>query len=156
MGNPDFQEHDFEPGIAPNGLFWTIAVQKGSVEADHGHGHARLRGHNVAVTDYHDIVNAIFGGGPTPLPSHVSFDVRWHGGNDHKQIRDARFGFAGVFVDGPATITDFNGVVGASEIRGNALGSDGSQWDFDTDMRFMQGQYIDTSARLRHGTFGFI
>jgi hypothetical protein len=55
-----------------------------------------------------------------------------------------------------ATITDFNGVVGASEIRGKAYGSDGSAWDFDTDMRFMQGQYIDTSGRLQDGTFGFI
>jgi hypothetical protein len=55
-----------------------------------------------------------------------------------------------------STITDFNGVVGASEIRGTAHGSDGSSWDFDTDMRFMQGQYVDTSGRMQHGTFGFI
>ena len=55
-----------------------------------------------------------------------------------------------------STITDFNGVVGASEIRGTARGSDGSVWDFDTDMRFMDGQYVDTTGRLQHGTFGFI
>jgi hypothetical protein len=55
-----------------------------------------------------------------------------------------------------ATITDFNGVVGASEIRGTAHGSDGSAWDFDTDMRFMQGEYVDTTGRMQHGTFGFI
>ena len=55
-----------------------------------------------------------------------------------------------------ATITDFNGIVAASEIRGTARGSDGSIWDFDTDMRFMQGQYVDTSGHMRHGTFGFI
>jgi hypothetical protein len=46
-----------------------------------------------------------------------------------------------------ATITDF---------RGTAHDSDGSVWDFDTDMRFMQGQYVDTSGRMQHGTFGFI
>ena len=55
-----------------------------------------------------------------------------------------------------STITDFNGVVGGSEIRGTAHGSDGSLWEFDTDMRFMQGQYIDTAGRMQHGTFGFI
>jgi hypothetical protein len=55
-----------------------------------------------------------------------------------------------------ATITDFKGVVGASEIRGTAHGSDGSTWDFDTDMRFMQGQYVDTTGHMQHGTFGFI
>jgi hypothetical protein len=55
-----------------------------------------------------------------------------------------------------ATITDFNGVVGAAEIRGTAHGSDGSTWDFDTDMRFMQGHYVDTTGRMRNGSFGFI
>jgi hypothetical protein len=55
-----------------------------------------------------------------------------------------------------STITDFNGVVGASEIRGTARGTDGSTWDFDTDMRFMQGTYVDTGGRMRTGSFGFI
>ena len=55
-----------------------------------------------------------------------------------------------------ATITDFNGVVGASEIRGTARGSDGSVWDFDTDMRFMQGTYVDRSGRVRTGSFAFV
>ena len=55
-----------------------------------------------------------------------------------------------------ATITDFNGVIGASEIRGAAHGSDGSTWDFDTDMRFMQGTYVDTNGQVRKGSFGFV
>jgi hypothetical protein len=55
-----------------------------------------------------------------------------------------------------ATITDFNGVVGASEIRGTAHGSDGSVWEFDTDMRFMQGTYVDQDGRVRDGSFGFV
>src|SRR5205823_14761781 len=55
-----------------------------------------------------------------------------------------------------STITDFDGVVGASEIRGTAHGSDGSAYSFDTDMRFMQGTYIDTEGRLRKGSFGFV
>ena len=55
-----------------------------------------------------------------------------------------------------STITDFDGVVGASEIRGTAHGSDGSAYSFDTDMRFMQGTYMDTEGRLRKGSFGFI
>ena len=55
-----------------------------------------------------------------------------------------------------ATITDFKGVIGASEIRGVARGSDGSIWDFDTDMRFMQGTFVDMSGHVRKGSFGFI
>lgn len=55
-----------------------------------------------------------------------------------------------------STITDLKGVVAGSEIRGTAHGSDGSSWDFDTDMRFMHGLYVGTDRRLRHGTFGFV
>lgn len=55
-----------------------------------------------------------------------------------------------------ATITDLDGVIGAADIRGTARGSDGSTWDFDTDMRFMQGTYVDRDGRVRKGSFGFV
>ena len=55
-----------------------------------------------------------------------------------------------------STITDLNGVVGASEIRGTAHGSDGTVYGFDTDMRFMQGTYVDLDDRVQQGSFGFI
>jgi hypothetical protein len=49
-------------------------------------------------------VNAIFGGCPDPLPSHVSFDVCWSGHGRPQKIWDATFGSAGEYVAGPATI----------------------------------------------------
>lgn len=55
-----------------------------------------------------------------------------------------------------STITDFNGVVGAADIRGTAHGSDGTTYSFDTDMRFMRGRYIATDGRLRDGAFAFV
>src|ERR1700750_2685593 len=55
-----------------------------------------------------------------------------------------------------ATITDFNGTVAAAEIRGTAVGTDDSEWDFDADMRFMEGTFVDSAKRLRHGAFGFV
>src|SRR5207302_2259571 len=55
-----------------------------------------------------------------------------------------------------STITDFQGVVAGSEIRGRAHGSDGSKFDFDTDMRFMHGTYVGLDRRVHRGTFGFI
>jgi hypothetical protein len=55
-----------------------------------------------------------------------------------------------------STITDFNGVVGGSETRGTAHGSDGIQYDFDCDMRFMRGVYVGLDGRLHGGSFGFI
>ena len=58
----------------------------------------------MAVKDYTNIINAIFGGGPKPRPSHVSFDVHWHGQGHHRKIRDRKFGFEGHYVTGAATI----------------------------------------------------
>ena len=55
-----------------------------------------------------------------------------------------------------STITDFNGTIAGAEIRGSAVGSDGSEWDFDADMRFMEGTFVDTAKRLRHGAFAFV
>jgi hypothetical protein len=55
-----------------------------------------------------------------------------------------------------ATIGDFSGTIGASEIQGTARGSDGTSYTFDTDMRFMQGVYLDATGKLQHGSFAFI
>jgi hypothetical protein len=55
-----------------------------------------------------------------------------------------------------STITDFVGVVGGSETRGTAHGSDGSTYVFDCDMRFMQGLYVGVDGRPHIGSFGFI
>jgi hypothetical protein len=55
-----------------------------------------------------------------------------------------------------ATITDFNGILAGSETRGTARGSDGTTYDFDTDMRFMHGSYVGFDGRKRTGAFGFI
>jgi hypothetical protein len=55
-----------------------------------------------------------------------------------------------------ATVTDFNGVIGAAELQGTASGSDGSAYTFDTDMRFMQGAYVGLDGRVYEGAFGFI
>jgi hypothetical protein len=106
----DFQQHDFEPGIADNGLFWTIPIGNGMIDADPATGRARLRGESVKVSDYHDFFNAVLGGGPAPISSRVSYDVRWAGGGNHVHIDDTTFGFTGDFVTGPSTIsfTAFN------------------------------------------------
>ena len=55
-----------------------------------------------------------------------------------------------------STITDFNGQIAAAEIQGTAMGSDGSTFAFDTDMRIMQGEYIGEDGQHRNDTFGFI
>jgi len=83
------QIHDYNPGIASNGLFWVIAAPKDVVQVDPGAGIASLRMSNVPVMDAHDIANALTGGhGFTnppippiaPVPATVSFDIEWGGG----------------------------------------------------------------------------
>ena len=87
---PDFnnftnQVHDFDPGIAANGLFWTLVVN------------------NANVLDYHDIPNALVRG-----PSHpatVSFVVNWHRGSQRTKVRDTVNGFAAELVQNTATMS---------------------------------------------------
>jgi hypothetical protein len=57
---------------------------------------------NVQVFDFHDIVNALFGGGPAPIPAVVSFKVEWSGVVDRVSITNPANGFAGEYVRGQA------------------------------------------------------
>lgn len=69
---------------------------------------------NVHLFDFHDIVNALFGGGPAPVPATVSFEVRWSGTGDRVSIKNQANGFAGEYVrnqaqmEWTATVGDFH------------------------------------------------
>jgi len=88
--------------------------------------------------------------GPRPIP----------GGLDMNGKPVAKDPFVHVVFPGigweMSTMTDFKGVIGGSQVRGSAHGSDGTTFDFDTDMRFMEGMYVGIDGRLRNGVFGFI
>jgi hypothetical protein len=107
VGDPTQQVHDFEPGIAPSGLFWTIPIASSAIDVDPGSGQARLHAENVPVTDYHNFFIAVglSPPPPSPLPSHVSFDVRWSGNGTRQEIRDEMFHFTGHYVNCDATIS---------------------------------------------------
>jgi len=60
-----------------------------------------------------------------------------------------------------ATITDFNGVLGATEILGNWSGGGATATAdtplvFDADVRFMDGEYIGRDGHHHQGTFAFV
>jgi hypothetical protein len=125
VGDPTQQVHDFEPGIAPSGLFWTIPIAFSAINVDPGSGRARLHADEVAVTDFHNFFIAVglSQPPPSPLPSHVSFDVRWSGDGDREKIRDETFGFTGHYVTGETTISftasnDGGGVIYSSDPGG--------------------------------------
>jgi hypothetical protein len=69
-----------------------------------------------------------------------------------------------VFLPGASelsTITDFNGVLGATEVLGTWSGGGavppaGQPLVFDADMRFMAGEYIARDGRHRQGVFAFV
>jgi hypothetical protein len=116
------QLHDWEPGIAPSGLFWTIPISFAAIQVDPFTGRARMRGVHVAVPDFHDFFSAI-SPNPASIPSHVSFDVRWPGGGERQRIRNEDFGFAGSYVASPTSISftasnDRGGVVYTSDPGG--------------------------------------
>lgn len=59
-----------------------------------------------------------------------------------------------------ATITDFNGVLGATEILGSRSGGGvtppaDTPLAFEGDVRFMDGEYIARDGRNHQGTFAF-
>jgi len=60
----------------------------------------------------------------------------------------------------PASITDFNGFVGAAEVQGTGTGTnpDGSTETllFDIDVRFMRGVFVGKDGAIHKGTFGFL
>ena|SRR6266567_2646046 len=60
-----------------------------------------------------------------------------------------------------ATVTDFNGVLGATEILGDWSGGGvtataDTPLVFDADVRFMDGEYIGRDGHHDQGTFAFV
>ena len=69
--------NDFNPGIAPSGLFWTVAVPDDSVDVHPGAGTATFALSDFHTRDFHNIGNSIFGGPSDPAV--VSFEMVWAG-----------------------------------------------------------------------------
>ena len=99
------QVHDFEPGIADSGLFWTVPISDSQISANPGAGRGRYQATDMALSDHHDFFNSISPSPPIPaVASHVSFDVRWAGGGTRTRVDDSTYQFGGDFVDGPISI----------------------------------------------------
>jgi hypothetical protein len=53
----------------------------------------------------------------------------------------------------PSTITDFKGVTVLAYHAGSATGNDGTEYNLETDIRVMQGEYVAENGERREGTF---
>ena len=100
LGTPAVQIHDLNPGIKADGLFWTTPIPDEGIDVNLGKGSASMFATNVPVNDYGTIQNSLFGGGPAPIPSLVSFTVDWSGVSERVNVRNTNpaasgGGFAG-------------------------------------------------------------
>jgi hypothetical protein len=63
-------------------------------------------------------------------------------------------------VNDPSQITDFDGFVGLTHIRGGGTGTDAlgntTALAYQADMGFSQGKFIGTDGQLHRGTFAFV
>ena len=138
LPGPGAQIHDLNPStFPPVGLFWTIQIsddRHGSnddgVEVNLGAGNASLEASNVPILDYGSIGNALFGGGPPPVPGVVSCKVEWSGVRQRVNIRntDPVFGgFAGEFVRNAAQM-QWTAKVGDFVFESDPLGTSSSSF----------------------------
>lgn len=64
-------------------------------------------------------------------------------------------------ISDPSQITDFDGFVGLTHIRGGGMGTDTetgttTRLAFQADMGFSQGKFIGTDGQQHEGTFAFV
>jgi len=97
------QTHDYNPGIASNGVFWTTALpsQTGGVDPAAGTGSMAMA--DMPIGDYSNIP---MGGVNGPhVPAKVSYNITWSPGANPKRLHahDTTNGFGGDFTQGTAT-----------------------------------------------------
>jgi hypothetical protein len=114
------QIHDYNPHIEANGLFWTIAAPRNSVDVHLGAGQASLR-LTTQVFDDHDLQSSLTKVYPVGFPrlAEITFDVEWGGILDRQHVLNQDMNFEGDFLLTGATIDwsarDASGVAFVSE-----------------------------------------
>lgn len=96
------QIHDYSPGIASNGLFWTVPMPSQNLVIDMAVPQASMALSNVPVVDAHDLKNALTGG--PSVPATISWDIEWTGLTSRIVASDPSQGFVGVLLRDVATI----------------------------------------------------
>lgn len=96
-------------------------------------------------------------GGPSPIPQVLDPTVPIH-----IQLPGyPPLGSPDPATNDPSTITDFNGQIGLTYVRGmgtrrdKATGST-ARLPFEVDLRYMKGEFVATDGRRRHGAFALI
>lgn len=95
------------------------------------------------------VASAAAMGGPKPIPGGISMPP----------MKETFHIFLPEPGNEPSTITNFNGLIGLSVVRGTCTrtrGSTSSKLLYEVDMRFMKGRYRGADGKDTAGTFGFV
>ena len=102
-----------------------MQIPESGIDVNLGKGYATMVAENLPVLDYGDIINALFGGGPAPVPATVSFLVEFSGINQRVKIRNTDpvyGGFEGQFIYNTARM-EWSATVGDLSIVSDPLGA---------------------------------
>ena len=105
VGSKQPQIHAYDPGIPPNGLFWTTAIPDDSVQVNPGAGRASMQLTDFALTDWTTKRNSFFRGTLIPpVPAILTMEIEWNGAIQRNKIRNDALAFGGDFVQTGASI----------------------------------------------------
>lgn len=98
--------HSYDPGVAPNGVFWTTPIPEDSIEVHLGAGRASLHATNIPVFDAFTVPNSLNPAHPLGrVPSTInSLDLEWSNVTRRVEFSDPVNQFAGLFLEDSATI----------------------------------------------------
>ena len=124
---PGAQLNDFNPDVAPSGLFWTLAIPPENVQVNLDSGTASFLLNNATVHDYGNIPNALVGGGPVPVPATLSFEVRWGQPRERDMVYNEEQSFIGLFARNKAQMA-WSATVGNYEFTSSPLATSSSSF----------------------------
>ena len=113
------QVHDFSPGIAESGLFWTIQIPDGALTISKNLKSATLHLEDVAVVDSFVFL------GEDEVPATVSLDVTFTGSGARHHYKPGS--------DDPTDPTNFNGKFREGIATGTFSGSNADGFSFTSD-----------------------
>jgi hypothetical protein len=96
------QVHDFNPGIARSGLFWTIRIPDESVAIDLEDATASMKLSGVELRDFFNIPNSLMRG--KSIDADVSFHIRWSGVKKRVHLHDKQNTFDAHVIEDTATM----------------------------------------------------
>src|SRR5439155_23957597 len=96
--------HSYDPGIAANGVFWTVPIPEDGIAVHLGGGVAVLDVRNIPISDVFTVANS-FARTIPKVPAVIDhLRIEWSGITDTTEFSDPTDQFAGYFLGNSAAI----------------------------------------------------